>query len=230
MYACRRTLVDDADVPSLEIDEQQLVTMVRDRDDVRSRRGGEFGDAADVLAGRDRGPRLAARVAYLEAFAAVLVADANEALPVAEPFGFAITHAAAGAVLDNGFFPERHREWSAARNERERGAVGTGRKTLEICGDFNEAARGLRRCRRRLDGNERAAAARHVEAMDLRSRGIDDRSAVGRRKANEVFGLVRVSAQIAAVGFDRIDISDPLVVGEEVDAVADPHRPAEIAF
>ena len=110
---------------------------------------------------------------------AALVADADEARAVAQPFREAVTHAAARPVRDGRFFPKRHREGAAARDERERRAVGSRRHVFETVVDFDEAARRLRRCRRRVDLGIRHGIRRGIQQRDARSRRVGDRA--GRR-------------------------------------------------
>jgi hypothetical protein len=51
----------------------------------------------------------------------------------------------------------------------------------------------------------------------------------GRREARVVFVLLGVTAEIASVRRDGVDVADPLVIGEEEDALAEPHRPDKVA-
>ena len=58
--------------------------------------------------------------------------------------------------------------------------------------------------------------------------GVNDALAVRRGKTNVILVLVRVPSQLAAVQRARINIADALVIRQEVNAIADPHRPARI--
>ncbi len=106
---------------------------------------------------------------------------------------------------------------------------GDGRVALKEVGRINEAARRLRGRGRCSDRDALRAVGARIEQHDLAAAGVDDARAVGRRIAREVVALVGVALHVAAVRAGRVQVADPLVIGEEEDALADPHRPHQVA-
>ena len=101
---------------------------------------------------------------------------------------------------------------------------------LEALGDLDEAAYRLRRGRRRRNGDAHDPIALRIQMAELSACGIDDVNAIARRKTDEVLRFVGVAAEVCAVGAHRIDVADPFVIGDEKDALADPHGPTEISL
>ena len=108
---------------------------------------------------------------------------------------------------------------------------GLRREVLEDSDDVLEAARRLRRRRVRFD-RRRAARRRLATSYDARSprrpsrRCACRRSTGSARSTRSSFVWRRRSLPSSS---HRIDVADAFVIGEEVDAIADPHRPARIA-
>ncbi len=222
------TPVDDPHALGAQFDDQELVAVVCDCDDVGDRGRRELDDASDVFLQHD-GRRVTERFADLEVLRAAFVADAHEAAAVVKPLGEPVPDAAGLTVCDRGLFPKRHREGAPARDQRQRRPIRARGEVLEALADFNEASRGLGLARRGFDLDPQDAIGRAIQREERCARRVRDRRSVRRGEAHEVFGFMRVPAQVAAVGEDRVDVADALMIGEEVDALAGPHRPDEIA-
>ena len=107
--------------------------------------------------------------------------------------------------------------------------LGIGPELLERFRRVLEAARELRSRGMRFDLNPRDTVAFDIVQLDIAAGGIDDAPAIGSRKARVVLALVGVTAYVASVERARIDVADAFVIGQEIDAIADPHRPAGIS-
>ena len=69
-----------------------------------------------------------------------------------------------------------------------------------------------------------------IVAPDLRAALIDDARAVGLRMPRVVIVVLGMPGKIGAVGLARVEIADPFGVGQEIDAISDPHRAREVAL
>jgi hypothetical protein len=132
-------------------------------------------------------------------------------------------------VLGDGFFPQGHGERASARDDPQRGAVVRHREVFQQLRGVDEAARRLRRVRRHLHGDALHAAVARIEQHELAAARVHHARSVGRGEARVVLALVRVTPQIAAVRKNRIQVADPLVIGQKDHPLAQPHRPREVA-
>ncbi len=226
--AMRRAGVEDANLSVVEVRDAQLVAVVRKSDDVVGGRADHVGNAADVSAGDQA--RLARRVGPVECdlLVSVDVGDRSQPFAVVQPLREPAARLAPHAVADDGPFEKRHRKRLTARIESDLRPLWVRPELLERFRRVLEAACELRRGGVRLDLNARDAAALNIEQLDVSTGGVDYLPAVGGGKARVVLALIGVAANAASVEFARIDVADAFVIGQEVDAVSDPHRPAGI--
>src|SRR5581483_8452901 len=117
----------------------------------------------------------------------------------------------------------------AARDDRQRGTVGTRSEVVDALCDLDEAAHGLRlgRGRRNLETLDFSRLA--IENANARARGVNDTLPVRRGESGEVRRFVRVAAQIASVRQHGINVPDSFMVRKKGDAVSKPHGPAKIS-
>jgi len=214
--------------PGLGVDDDHFLALVRDRDavtlgsDLHQQRASEV--APDAL-----GPTGAGRVESEESLLAALVADREDRLSVARPAREAMAIGGRGTVPDAGALPQRHREQPASRDERGRVAVRVEVQTFEVPRRRNEllVARGTGASD--ADVEALAATTARVEHVEVGAGVVDDPPAVGLGETDVEVLVVRVAPQPFAVWIHRVEVAVALVVGEEPDARADPHRRREVA-
>jgi hypothetical protein len=68
-----------------------------------------------------------------------------------------------------------------------------------------------------------------IENKQVRAGVVNNAFAVGSGETHVIVGVVGVAFKVLADGSRRVKIADAFVVGEEKDAVADPHRPADVS-
>ena len=121
------------------------------------------------------------------------------------------------------------RAGATGRVDAER--LGVGQRLVDRCD--GRLPRDARTGQLHLDRDGLAVGGEVVDAVQPAGALVDQprRAAleIAAEVAGVVAGVVAVPAQVAAVGGDRVDVAVALVVGQEHQPVADPHRVGELA-
>ena len=157
-----------------------------------------------------------------EMFLAAFVTDDEQPLAIGQPRREALAYAAAGPDRTRRVLPQRKVEQLPASFQYDGTTVGvSGEVSQELCSG-NEPAVALHARARRVDVDPPGRVVGRVEQPDVTGVLVDDPRAVGRRETRVVVGVVGVPSQICTRWPDRVEVADAFVVGDEVDAVADP--------
>ena len=223
--ASRVAALDQRQRACVDIAQQHFVAMVGDRDPRAGGRRLHRDDAAHVPRHRARG----AVLEYLDALLARAVAYRDERGAVGQPLPETVARTVAHAELAHAAFPQREREGLAAHVDREAVPRRMQREAAQVVAGGHELACRLRTMRGHRDVDARGAVGGGVEQPDIAAAVIDDALAVGARIAREIVVVIGVAPLVAAVGPARVQVAHALAVGDEVHALADPHRRRDVA-
>jgi hypothetical protein len=165
----------------------------------------------------------------LDAVLAALVAHHHHGGAVADPGGQPIPDPVGTAVLADGLLPQRHREELPPRLEGDGVPGGVEGEVPQVPVGGHELAGPLHPRAVEVDPDPVAFVGGGVVEPDLGGVLVDDPGAVGLGETGVVLVVVGVAAEVVAVGRGRVEVADPLVVGQEPDPVPDPHRRGRVA-
>ena len=212
----------------VDVDDMELVPVVGHGHQRALRRGGQVGDAPQVH--RLQPPALGLTgLVDLDAVLAALVAHHDHGGAVADPGGQAVPHPVGTAVLADGLLPQRHREELPPGLEGDGVPGGVEGEVALVPVGGHELAGPLHPRAVEVDPDPVPLVGGGVVEPDLGGVLVDDPGAVGLGEAGVVLVVVGVAAEVAPVGRGRVEVADPLVVGQEPDPVADPHRGGGVA-
>ncbi len=227
-YPAGRGLVGHVPRARGHLDEQEPAVQGCDREVLTVRRGCEV-DQARHARNAEGSDRPAVDRQHHELVLTTLVAEGSESRPVSQPGHETVADPLREAVLAGGAVEEREGEGLAPDDCGERMTGGVQRELGEALRRVHETGPPLRAG---TGHDDRDLLRRRIpwrEAVEPPSRGVDHDAAVASRIAGVEVLVCAVASEVAPVRCHRVQVADPLVVGEEVDPLAEPHRAREAA-
>ena len=218
-------LVDHCDLAGLDVAHDHFVAVVADGDQRALGRDAHRDRTADVPRQRAGG----AVIPDLHALVARFVAHCHYGRTVGEPLRMTMARAVWKAELAHRALPQAHREELAAHVEREAVAVRMHFEAAQVIAGGDELARRLRAMRGDADRHLARLTGRGIEEVDVGTQLVHDALAIGLRMASVEIVVVGVAHESGTVGLHRVEVAYAFAVGEEVHALADPHRARDVA-
>ncbi len=222
-------MLDGVRLARLQVDDDQLLALIREGNPFSGPAG-----ATKMSIGRPKSPvdplrtLGAVRREDDESLFSAFVRHGDDPLAVRQPPGQAVAHAGAAGESRRRTFPESHRVDGSAIHGGDRVSLGMKIESFHVLRGRNEFAVSLRSRTHDMDIQLDGIVSLAVEEVQVRSGVVDDPHSIGRRKTNVEVLVVRVPSQIAARDGARVEISKSLMIREEIDAFANPHRVREI--
>ena len=215
--------------PSLrQVDDDQLLALVAQRHPVSS--GGrrhQVGRAADVTLYH---PRRSGGVGapHHDRLLTLGVAEGDETLTVGEPGGKTLSHRRRRTVTNRGTLPERDGDGRSPGDQRHGVALRVEVDRLQMASGGHEATCSLWAGARGTDLELGRGLLDRVEQPEIGACVVDDPPPVAAREPGVEILVVGVPLQPPAGRGDRVEIPRSLVIREEIDASADPHRVGQV--
>ena len=166
-----------------------------------------------------------------------LVADHDQPLAVVEPVDEPVAHPVPAAVLEHRPLVVVEAEGLASGGDGQGAALGVQAGAVQEAARADEFAVALHP-RAAVDHLHQALLVLgHVVDVEVRAGMVDDAPTVAAGVADVVVLVVRVAAQVRAVGPDAVEVADALVVADEEDAavwvvhaLGDPHGRGDVSL
>ena len=155
------------------------------------------------------------------------IADGDDALAVVKPPREAISAGVRLAELLHGALPVAQCRDLPARRQGQHMPLRVRRVGFEIFRRIDEPPVPLRPRTMALDFYLPALVLTRIEDEQVRPGVVHDALSVGAGAAGIEVPVVGVLAQPLTIAIARIEVADAIMVGDKVDALADPHRAAE---
>jgi len=132
-------------------------------------------------------------------------------------------------MLDDRAFPRAQRDGLATNGQREAVTLRMRRPGIQVARWLDELSSAVGACAGENDVESLAGRGLWIEEIQIAAGMVDEPLAVGREAARIEVVVLRMAADILAAGQAGINIADALVVGDEVDARADPAGLCDVA-
>src|SRR6266487_154800 len=224
----RRTAIKHACGLGLQINHDQFIAMIGDRNHIIGRRHA-YGDGAPKLdlaqqfrltgiLGIEDHQRLSARC----------IVDRHHTQAVVEPLQETIAHPVHFAVLQDRTLPVAHRERLPPRRQRNGVAVGMERVGIKIAASVDKLAIALRAQTGQRYLKVTHVGTRRIKQVEIGASMIDQPFSITRKMARVEILMIGMLAHVLAGGSARIEIANPIVIREKVDTLTNPARTRDI--